>query len=83
MGGSRRADGAQGRQAAPGAPHAPTSGVGSAYLFQLCLRVDVHVTDFTVKRFVLQACISLVRWAFAFHTCPGEGFDSPTSVPSF
>lgn len=81
MGGSRRADRAQGRQSH--ALCAPTSGVGSAYLFQLCLRVDVHVTDFTVKRFVLQACISLVRWAFAFHTCPGEGFDSPTSVPSF
>lgn len=52
-------------------------------LFKLCFGVDVHITDFTVKCFVLQACVSLIHRSFAFHTCPRKGFDSPASIPGF
>ena len=72
-----------GRAGSRGNPPVPTSAVGSAYLFELCLRVDVHIADFTVKRLVLQACVSPVNRALAFHTYPREGFDRPASVPSF
>ena len=72
-----------GQARGPGNPPVPTSAVGSAYLFELCLRVDVHIADFTVKRLVLQACVSPVNRALAFHTHPREGFDRPASVPSF
>lgn len=59
------------------------SRICAVYLFKLCFRVDVHITDFTVKRFVLQTCVSLINWSFAFHACPRKGFDSPASIPSF
>lgn len=53
------------------------------YLFQLCLRVYMHITYFTVKCFVLKACVSFIHRSFAFYACPGKGFYGSTSIPSF
>lgn len=53
------------------------------YLFQLCLGVYMHITYFTVKCFVLKACVSFIHRSFAFYACPGKGFYGSTSIPSF
>ena len=53
------------------------------YLFQLCLGVYVHITYFTVKCFVLKACVPFIHRSFAFYACPRKGFYGSTSIPSF
>lgn len=60
----------------------PTKSFSAAHLFELSLRVDVHVADLTMESLVLESCRHLRRRGqLGLHPRPREGLDGSVAAP--